>query len=153
MRISIIVSLFLSLATVASVHADEQRDMHRRLEQRIDLMNLQKDTMDFLTDMATGRVAFNAKKIRTARRTLIATTKRIPQLFRKEITGLKSYAAPNIWYNRRDFEQRAENATTAAKAISPRSLEKFRPSLSRMVNTCITCHQNYRLRANEFITH
>lgn len=153
MRTFLIVSLFFSLVTAPSLHAEVHRELHRKLEQRLDLMNLQKDTMDFLNNMATGRVAFNSKQVRSARRILITTTKKIPKRFRKEVTGLQSHAAPSIWYSRRDFEQRAENATAAAKAISSRSLEKFRPSLNRMINTCIACHQTYRLRANEFKTH
>ena len=63
-------------------------------------------------------------------------------------TGADTEAAPAIWEDRAGFEQALADwreATGAAIAARPQSLDEARPVVGPVFNTCKGCHDDYRI--------
>lgn len=63
-------------------------------------------------------------------------------------TGNDTEAAPAIWEDRAGFEEALGNfreATAAALAASPTTLEDARPVVGPIFKTCKGCHDTYRI--------
>ncbi len=58
---------------------------------------------------------------------------------------VESWANPEVWSDRADFEKKLEAAEAAAVAMQSVDAETaFAPALGKLGNTCKTCHQTYR---------
>lgn len=111
---------------------------------RMSAMNTNNAALTVLGDMMGGRAVFDRDRARDARRTLIATTRRIPALFRKAHADTLSNARPDIWSNWGDFKGRAKSAQKAARGLDIYSLPRLRKTLPRLVHACLACHRAYR---------
>ena len=63
-------------------------------------------------------------------------------------TGGDTEAAPAIWTDREGFEEALamwREATGAAIAAEPQTLDEARPSLGGVFKTCKDCHDGYRI--------
>ncbi|WP_282095158.1 c-type cytochrome [Epibacterium ulvae] len=141
-------SLVLGSVLMAKVPYENEK-----IEARVALMNTQKTALSVLTDMASGRRAFNKRQARDAKNTLIETTKDIRPHFKHIEMDAHTLARPNLWTNWEDFELRAKNAQRAAKRLNPRSADTLRQSLPAMIKGCHNCHERYKLQDREFTTH
>jgi cytochrome c556 len=58
---------------------------------------------------------------------------------------VETWAMPEIWSDRADFDQKLEAAKTEAVTLQSVTIEgSFPAALGRLGNTCKTCHQTYR---------
>lgn len=63
-------------------------------------------------------------------------------------TGMETEAAPAIWEDREGFEAALAEfgeATEAAIAAAPATLDEAKPVLGAVFKTCKGCHDNYRI--------
>ncbi len=63
-------------------------------------------------------------------------------------TGQDTEAAPAIWEDRDGFDRALaewSEATAAAIAANPQSLEEARPTVGPVFNACKNCHDSYRI--------
>ncbi|MDU9003176.1 c-type cytochrome [Sedimentitalea todarodis] len=111
---------------------------------RMAAMNANNAALTVLGDMMGGRAVFDRARARDARRRLIATTGRIPALFRKAHADPLSNARPDIWSNWGDFKGLAKSAQRAARGLDSNSLPRLRKTLPRLVHSCLACHRAYR---------
>ena len=136
--------LFLLTTGVLAQSGQISRVMDSGVRNRMLAMNANNAALTVLGDMIGGRAIFDRDRARDARRRLIATTGRIPALFRKGHTDPLSNARPNIWSNWSDFKGRAKSAQRAARQLDTYSLARLRKTLPRLVHACLACHRAYR---------
>lgn len=111
---------------------------------RMATMGIAKTAVGALTDMVAGRVRFDRKVARAARKNLIRFTKEIPKVFKRPHNDRLSRAKTDIWFSWVDFEIRAETAKRAAKRIRTGRLISLQQTLPDMLSACLNCHQTYR---------
>ncbi len=147
------VPLFLMLLLLASgVFAQSgqiSQVTNPGVQERMMAMNVNNAALAVLGDMMGGRATFDRARARNARRSLIATTGRIPALFRKAHSDPLSNARPNIWSNWGDFKGRARSAQQAARRLDTNSLPRLRKTLPNLVQACLSCHSTYRKTGNQ----
>jgi len=146
-----IVALTLAL-TAPAVTAQEQitnKDVKKRVAQMLSA----QDAVTTLIDMMAGRMAFNANNARAARRVLTQTSGRISRLFKKPHQDPLSNARPEIWTYWSEFRTRADISEQAIKRLNVRSLNGLRRTLPNVLHNCLSCHEQFRVEPNEFITH
>lgn len=146
-------ALAVAITAPAPVTARDDNRISKHVTQRMALMTSQRAAMEVLTDMMAGRSRFDRDTARDARRQLIRATGTIKRRFKKEVLDRRSNARPLIWYAWEDFTTRAANAEQAAKALSTRSLPALRRSLPGLMQSCLNCHDTYRIPPNTFTTH
>jgi len=134
--------LILGLLTTASLA--QNGVTNRGVLERMTTMGIARTAVEKLADMMAGRVRFDRKVARAARRELIDALDQIPKVFRKPHSDRLSRASPNIWINWRDFETRAESAERAARRIRINRLGVLRKTLPDMLSACLNCHRTYR---------
>ncbi|MEP2718795.1 cytochrome c [Pseudophaeobacter sp.] len=125
----------------------------KHVQERVTLMQGQKAALTILGEMVAGRRNYDLAAAKAARRSLMASTRKIPKRFSKHRMEPNSHARPEIWTRWQDFTQRAETARLAAKQINAGSLTGLRRSVPAMVQACHSCHQSYRGTPNRAITH
>jgi cytochrome c556 len=145
-------ALTASDMTGSDLTARERRVQHS-VAQRVELMLGAKEIMAVLANMVAGRVPYDAKAAREARRQLIRMTRSIPKHFRKPHRNRLSNARPLVWQSWVNFNAKAEQAEVAAKMLKTQSRAALGRPLPHMVNACLGCHRTYRDTVNEFITH
>lgn len=137
--------MLLLLATGAFAQSGQiSRVTDPGVRNRMSAMNTNNAALTVLGDMMGGRAVFDRERARDARRTLIATTGRIPALFRKAHADTLSNARSDIWSNWGDFKGRARSAQKAARGLDTYSLPRLRKTLPRLIHACLTCHRAYR---------
>ncbi|MCF6232345.1 MAG: cytochrome c [Rhodobacteraceae bacterium] len=112
--------------------------------QRMAAMGIAKTAVGTLTDMVAGRVRFDRKVARAARKNLIRVTRHIPKVFKRPDGDRLSRAKTDIWLSWADFEIRAETAERAARRLRVGRLTSLQRTLPDMLNACLNCHQAYR---------
>lgn len=120
---------------------------------RIELMNEQKAAIALLRDMAAGRIMFDPKRARTARRSLVSTTGKIPKVFRRPGQDPNAHARTVVWQNWDGFATEAKRAKQAARQLRTGDLGALRRSLPPLMQTCISCHRDFRDAPNDAVTH
>jgi cytochrome c556 len=138
--LSVIVGTSLTLASTTARNGV----INRGVQNRMAAMNSAKSAVEILSNMMAGRIRFDRKAARAARKTLIKTTKTIPSAFEKPHTDPLSQAKPEIWIRWNDFKARSLMAKQAARALNPSRLETLRSTLPRLIRTCLNCHQTFR---------
>lgn len=146
-------ALLLGALAPAPALTGEAPIANRHARARIAAMNEQNAAIHALIGMSGGSVAFDARRARDLRRSLIDSAAEIPKQFRKERHDRDSHARPDIWSQWDAFEAQAAEAEGAAKALKTRSLEVLRVTLPPLIQACQSCHDRYRAPVNEFITH
>lgn len=111
---------------------------------RMTTMGVARTAIGTLADMMAGRVQFDRKIARAARKELIGATHQIPEVFKRPHSDRLSRASPNIWIRWNDFVTRAATAERTAKRLRVNRLGALRRTLPDMFNACLSCHQTYR---------
>ncbi len=111
---------------------------------RMATMGIAKTAIGTLTDMVAGRVRFDRRVARAARKNLVRATRDIPKVFKQPHGDRLSRAKTDIWLSWADFETRAETAKRAAKRIRIGRLISLQRTLPNMLSACLNCHQTYR---------
>lgn len=126
----------------AALAASEVADPH--VQRRMEAMKGARAALETLGDMAQSRTPFDPARGRTARKSLVKTTRAIPRLFRRARPDPLTRARPEIWSRWSDFKARADAAERAAKGIEIGNLNALRRTLPNLLAACLDCHKAYR---------
>jgi cytochrome c556 len=107
--------------------------------------------MQNLAAIAKKEAPFDAAVVHANAGTIAEALKKIASLFPEgsHQGDVETWAKPEIWSNRLDFEKKLEAAEEAAVALQSVDLETaFAPALGKLGNACKNCHQTYRRPRN-----
>jgi cytochrome c556 len=103
--------------------------------------------MQNLAAIARKEAPFDAGVVKNNAGTIAEALKKSADLFPEgsDKGDLETWAMPEIWSKRADFDQKFETAEAEAVALQSVSTESaFPPALGKLGNACKTCHQTYR---------
>lgn len=146
-------TLALTLALAAPAVTAQEQITNKGVKKRVAQMLSAQDAVTTLIDMMAGRMTFNANNARAARRVLTQTSGRISRFFKKPHQDPLSNARPEIWTYWDDFRARADTSEQAARQLNVNSLNGLRRTLPNVLHSCLSCHDRFRVKPNEFITH
>ena len=141
------IHLVLMVATLAmlSVAVADDDPRHERHE----LMEGVRDAAKPLGKMLKGESDYDAEIVMTSLATFADAGKTFGDLFPEGTeTGGGTEAAPAIWEDRAGFEEALaawREATDAAIAAKPATLEEAKPVLGEVFGSCKNCHDTYRI--------
>ena len=116
---------------------------------RMALMKGNNDNFRIVAQMMRGQQPFDAAKVDAAFAQWAETAQKLPGLFpANSRTGEKTRAAPAIWDNKKDFEQKAAEFAKAVadnRARAKASLDGLKAAAKPVGDACDNCHKDYRL--------
>jgi cytochrome c556 len=119
------------------------------IKTRMNLMKENNDNAKTVVQMVRGQRPFDAKAVDAAFAQWADTAKQLPGLFPENSkTGEKTRAAPEIWLDKKDFDEKADAfgktvADNRAKAVA--SLDGLKVAIGPVGKACDSCHEKYRL--------
>ena len=140
----VLVAALIFLGALTTVGLAQNGVINRGVVQRMKTMGVARTSVETLADMMAGRVRFDRRTARVARRNLIEAIQTIPKVFRKPHRDRLSRASPDIWIRWDDFTTRADTAERAAKRLRVDRLGQLRKTLPDMFTACLNCHRAYR---------
>lgn len=139
---ALVAVLLAASATVVLAQSDA-------IKARKALMEENDDHAKTLIQMIRGRSPFDAKAVDAAFAQWADTAQKLPGLFPEgSQTGEKTRAAPQIWLDKKDFDEKAAEfgkavADNRAKAVA--SLDGLKAAIGAVGKACDNCHEDYRL--------
>jgi cytochrome c556 len=119
------------------------------IAQRKELMKQVAGAAKTSSDMIKGVKPYDAKAAEAAASTMAKNWVAFAKLFPDNSkTGGETRAAPKIWKQRKDFEDRLTRATKdaeAAVAAASQGAEAFKASFAEVAKNCNSCHDEYWL--------
>ena len=119
------------------------------IAQRKELMKQIGGAAKTSTEMVKGEKPYDAKAAETAASTMAKNWLAFAKLFPDDSkTGGETRAAPKIWEQRNDFEDRLTRATKDAEAAvtaASQGAEAFKASFGEVAKNCKSCHDAYWL--------
>ena len=116
---------------------------------RMALMKGNNDNARNVVQMIRGQQPFDAAKVDAAFAQWAETAQKLPGLFPDNSkTGEKTRAAPAIWDNKKDFDQKAAEFAKAVadnRARAKASLDGLKAAMNPVGDACDNCHKDYRL--------
>ena len=116
---------------------------------RMALMKGNNDNFRIVAQMMRGQQPFDAAKVDAAFAQWAETAQKLPGLFpANSRTGEKTRAAPAIWDNKKDFDQKAAEFAKAVadnRARAKASLDGLKAAAKPVGDACDNCHKDYRL--------
>ncbi len=140
----LVVALTVLLALTASAQQTERVE-NPGVQRRMDTMNAAKAALVPLAQMMAGRIRFDRNIAAGARKRLISATRSIPGRFHRPHRDPQSRASPRIWTEWDSFKARASTARRAAQGLNAHTLNGLRRTLPQLMQSCLGCHQGYRL--------
>ena len=120
------------------------------IKQRMHLMKENGKHAKALVQMVKGEKPYDAKAVQAAFTQFHETAEKLPGLFPPNSkTGEDTHAAPKIWENKKDFDEKAaafKKAVADNRAKAEGSLDGLKVSLNAVGKTCSNCHDDYRLK-------
>lgn len=116
------------------------------IKQRQKLMDGNGDTVKRITAMLKGEAPYSAALAAEDLKSLAASLDEFVTLF-PEGTEKSSYALPDIWANKADFDSwasKTKEASLKAAAAAPRGPEALLPAVAELGRSCQGCHETYR---------
>ena len=135
---------------VASTHEEAEADADGPQHERHELMEDVRDGAEVVGPMLKGDAEFDAVAAMQTLETWKEVGDKFGDLFPEGSEG--GEAAPAIWEDRAGFDAALaewQEATTAAIAANPQTLEDARASIGPIFNTCKNCHDSYRIEEEE----
>ncbi len=138
----VLVSAVMSMVSLAVADDDPRHERH-------ELMEDVRDAAKPVGKMLRGESEYDAEVVMASLTTFSDVAKVFGDLFPEGTeTGGGTEAAPAIWEDRAGFEaslaQWAE-ATDAAIAANPATLDEAKPVLGKVFGSCKDCHDTYRI--------
>ncbi len=137
-----LVSAVLSMVSVATAEDDPLHERH-------ELMEDVRDAAKPMGEMLKGEREYDAEVVMASLTTFSNVAKVFGDLFPEGTeTGGGTEAAPAIWEDRAGFEARLAQwaeATDAAIAAKPATLDEAKPVLGKVFGSCKDCHDTYRI--------
>ena len=140
---SILVPAALAVALAAASVAAEKDP----IQARQDAMESQRASMKALGAIARKEAPFDAAVVRQNAETIASRLAAVGELFPEgsDRGAIETWAKPEIWANRADFESLRTSAHAAAADLAKVGDEAaFAPALGRLGNACKSCHEKYR---------
>ena len=142
----VFVATALAMVSIASADDDPRHERH-------ELMEGVRDAAKPVGKMLKGESDYNAEIVMTSLATFADAGKTFGDLFPEGTeTGGETEAAPAIWEDRAGFEEALaawREATDAAIAAKPATLEEAKPLLGEVFGACKNCHDTYRIEEEE----
>jgi len=136
-------TLLIAASTlIASVALADDDPAHERHE----LMEGVRDAAKPLGAMLQGKAEFNQETMMTSLQTFAGAGDKLGGLFPEGSQG--GEAAPAIWEDRAGFEEKIaawQEATAAAIAANPATLDEMKPAVGAVLQSCKGCHDSYRI--------
>lgn len=118
-------------------------------KERHELMESVKDGAQVVGPMLQGKKEFDAEAAMAALNGWADVAQKFGDLFPPgSETGEGTEAAPAIWEDREGFDaalKEWQDATAAAIAANPQTLEDAKATIGPVFNTCKNCHDTYRI--------
>jgi cytochrome c556 len=137
------VALLLSISSLVFAEDDPGHERH-------ELMEGVRDAAKPVGGMLRGKQDFDAARLRQSLDVFAAAGEKVGDLFPEGSQG--GEAAPAIWEDRDGFEAalaKWRDATAAAQAARPTTLEEARPVVMPVMGACKNCHDTYRIEDEE----
>lgn len=116
---------------------------------RMALMKGSSDNARNVAQMLRGQQPFDAAKVDAAFAQWAETAEKLANLFPPgSQTGETTRAAPAIWDNKKDFDEKAAafgKAVADNRAKARESLDALKVAFKPVGDTCDACHKDYRL--------
>lgn len=113
------------------------------------LMKGNNDNAKLAVGVMRGQLPFDAAKVDAAFAQWADTARKLPDLFPDNSkTGQNTRAAPKIWANKKDFDEKAAafgKAVAENRAKAKESLGGLKAAVPVVGKTCDNCHEDYRL--------
>ncbi len=113
------------------------------------LMKGNNDNAKLTVGMMRGQVPFYAAKVDAAFAQWADTAQKLPALFPDNSkTGQETRAAPKIWTNKKDFDEKAAvfgKVVAENRAKAKESPGGLKAAISVVGKACDNCHEDYRL--------
>ena len=136
----------LVIATVAFADDDPRHVRH-------EMMEGVRDAAKPVGEMLNGERDFDADVVMESLAVFADAGERFGGLFPPgSESGMDTEAAPAIWEDRDGFEAalaKWQDATAAAIAAEPKSLDAAKPAMGPVFNACKNCHDSYRIEEEE----
>ncbi len=135
---------------VASAHEEAEYDEDSPQHERHELMEDVRDGAEVVGPMLKGEVEFDAAAAMQTLATWKDVGDKFGDLFPEGSEG--GEAAPAIWEDREGFDAALvewQDATSAAIAANPQTLDDARASIGPIFDTCKNCHDSYRIEEEE----
>jgi cytochrome c556 len=118
------------------------------VKERMELMKQQQKDAKLISDMAKGKVKFDAVKAAAAARDLVTTSQKIPDLFPKGSDGHPSEALPEIWTDWDQFTGNAKDLETIADTLAAtfEAGGDWKSDFAKVSEACKTCHESFRMK-------
>ncbi len=116
---------------------------------RMMAMKSMGDGMKDLSQMVTGKTAFDAAKVTGIAKSLKQHAAEIPEQFPKGSMQKPTEALPVIWEKWDDFKGHAENLAELAGELEAAAASGKAASLAtfaKIGRTCSGCHQDFRMK-------
>ena len=133
----------LALATVPFARAADADP----ISDRPDEMEGVGDSMKALSGIAKKQAPFDAAVVKQHGEAIAAHLDKAKGLFPagSDKGGMETWAKPEIWSNRADFEAKLQAAHGAALELAKVTEEAaFGPALGKLGSGCKSCHDSYR---------
>jgi len=142
-----------SLIASAAVYAEpvkSEKQAKRAVETRQAIFKLVGSNMGPLGAMARGDAPFNAQVMEKNAERMAQLGAMIEDYFVPDATSfdLQTEALDGIWKNKADFNQKAQDMLSAAKALqlvaASGKESEFRGAIGTLGGTCKACHDDYK---------
>ncbi len=137
----------------ASPAADAADDTMSPQEERHELMESVKEAAQVVGPMLQGKEDFDAEAAMAALNVWADVGGKFGDLFPEGTeTGYDTEAAPAIWEDREGFNaalMKWRDATAAAIAAGPQTLDDARAVIGPAFDTCKNCHDDYRIEKED----
>ena len=138
----VLVAAALAMVSVAVAGDDPRHERH-------ELMEGVRDAAKPLGKMLKGESEYDAEVVMASLTTFADAGKTFGDMFPEGTeTGGGTEAEPAIWEDRAGFEEALaqwSDATEAAIAAKPATLEEAKPMLGEVFGSCKNCHDTYRI--------
>lgn len=143
--------IYLAVAMLVSISLAYADDDPRH--ERHEMMEGVRDAAKPLGRMLEGETEYDLDVVMTSLETFAEAGKTFGDLFPPGTeTGGGTEAAPAIWEDRAGFEEALvawREATDAAVAAKPATLEDAEPLLGKVFGACKNCHDTYRIEEED----
>jgi cytochrome c556 len=143
-RFTLMIFALLLLFPMSQVVAGESPQ-----EQRHDLMEDSKEAAKSVGGMLKGEAPFDAELAMTSIETWVEIADAVGDLFPEGTeTGYDTEARKEVWTDRAGFDaelKKFSEASHAAVAANPQSLEELKAAAGPVFKSCKSCHEAYRV--------
>ena len=133
----------------AAAEAAAPADTMTPQKERHELMESVKDGAQVVGPMLQGKKDYDAEAAMAALTGWADVAQQFGDLFPEgSETGEGTEAAPAIWEDREGFDaalKEWQDATAAAIAANPQTLDDAKATIGPVFNTCKNCHDTYRI--------